>query len=74
MTLIEFKKARNLSNTKLAEMLGVHEVTVSRYLHRKTLPDTLTMDRIRQVSGGLVDTKDCIPEKPSTVHDAPAEG
>jgi hypothetical protein len=34
----------------------------------------LTMDRISKVSGRLVDTKDCIPEKPSTVHDAPAEG
>ena len=54
MTLKEWMQERQLSQQKLAEMLGVTQPTIARWVNTIQFPDPINIIKIRTVTGGKV--------------------
>lgn len=60
MTLKEWKKEKGMTNAELVALFGFGSATISRYLSRKTIPTTLHMATIEDVTKKQVSLKDFI--------------
>lgn len=58
MTLQEYLDESGVSRGQLAELLGVSEVTVHRYLKKGTIPNAHVMPKVVAATGGKVQPND----------------
>lgn len=66
MKLSEFMQKRGMTPGQLAVLLGVHVVTVYRYLHGEP-PSGKVLAKIIRESGGLVGSEDFVFDKPKNL-------
>jgi predicted transcriptional regulator len=71
MTLAEFLASKPMTEAAFAELIGVSQPTVHRYITRKRFPDRDTILRIEAVTEGTVRPADWYaPEAPVEKADA----
>ncbi len=58
MTLQQYLTQTGLSQQKFADLVGITQMTVSRYVHGLRLPRRAHMQRIYEVTGGSVTPND----------------
>ena len=58
MKLKDYLRAKKLSQSQFAALIGVKDATVSRYLSGHRRPEWDVVDRIKAVTGGLVTADD----------------
>lgn len=71
MKLAEYLKETGLSVGEFAEMAGVTEQSMSRYLHGRRMPRPDVLRRIARASGGRVLAHDFVDEEPAAETDDP---
>lgn len=52
--LIEFRRAQGWSRKQLAEHLGITEMSVWRYEHKKSRPSWVVIRKLHELSGGEI--------------------
>jgi predicted transcriptional regulator len=62
---IEFQKETGISNEMFADLLGVHELTITRYRQGLSIPNAIHMEKISEVSNGRLTLQDFISAKAS---------
>jgi transcriptional regulator with XRE-family HTH domain len=72
LRLREFLQVTATPQAKFAELIGVRQPTISRYLSGKIPPSAAAMARIRDASQGAVAVADWVPLKKPRRRVAPA--
>lgn len=65
MQLSEYLRQHEISRGRFAELIGVKEVTVGRYITGARFPDRDSLIAIKRVTGGAVTADDFLPAEPS---------
>ena len=62
MTLRQWIETQNMTQQQAADLLGVHAVTLNRYLSGKLTPRRAMLEKVREVTGGAVQPADFFGE------------
>lgn len=61
MTLREWIANQRLTQREAAERLGVHEITLNRWVNEKATPRRKQMSRVQTATDGAVQPRDFFP-------------